>query len=143
MKINPFNKQLNIGNEIKNILLKVTDHELFQWQLQCLYSLGLDINYPEIEMTKGKIDAYLSNQISINDLTIIFEKTNKRAYQIIQNALEQMMLCFKDRSHVIKYLDFLSNFVFYSTKSNDQMIALRLKHYQLLFDIFEANSKTS
>jgi len=132
MKIKFKQNQINIGNEALKAIQSLNDNSLIDWLFECVDSLSIKKHQDLIDTYRKNIYDYLEN---ISKSEYFKYKTNEKVNKLdklVFSALESIKKSLNNRSYAFSVLDNLSEYVYQTTKSLDEMVAIRLKHYQLL-----------
>ena len=132
MKIKFKQNQINIGNEALKAIQSLNDNSLIDWLFECVDSLSIKKHQDLIDTYRKNIYDYLENASKSEYFKYKTNEKVNKLDKLVFSALESIKKSLNNRSYAFSVLDNLSEYVYQTTKSLDEMVAIRLKHYQLL-----------
>lgn|SRR5690606_18595912 len=132
MKIKFKQNQINIGNEALKAIQSLNDNSLIDWLFECVDSLSIKKHQDLIDTYRKNIYDYLENTSKSEYFKYKTNEKVNKLDKLVFSALESIKKSLNNRSYAFSVLDNLSEYVYQTTKSLDEMVAIRLKHYQLL-----------
>lgn len=134
------NKDLNISNDFMNLFSSKSKKEILEWILLVIKDYEV-VQYQTVYLASvDLINSYLRNESTVSDArNLSFSihrnaKIEKNDMQYYLRALGHMVATIHVKEHALKCLDYLIKFVYYQTKSNDQVVGERLRQYSLLMN---------
>lgn len=131
-------KDLNISNDFINLFNQKSKKEILEWILLVIKNYQVEQYQRYYVEAVLLINGYLNNENTVADARSMsflihkIAKTEKNDMQYYLRALGHMVATIHVKEHALKCLDYLIKFVYYQTKSNDQVVGERLRQYSLL-----------
>lgn len=135
-----FKKHVDISNDFNQLFDKKTTKEILDYMLEVIMPFQNNL-FNDIEVRINQmIENYKMDHVKVSDARkFAFEihalartKLNPDTYYL--RALGHLVSTIHVKTHALKSLDYLVKLTYFNTKSNDSIVAERLRQMSLLFN---------